>query len=103
MTVSICGAGGTCGVTTYKKLKRRRELLRASRVVGTGALHQSLHGSCHRSSGTDLSSGIMAAPPVITAATLASTTSSVYERVAQTTVAWQNVSPWTQGRIPSVH
>ena len=44
----------------------------------------------------------MAASPVTTAATLASTTSSVYERVAQTTVAWQNVSPWTQGRIPCI-
>ena len=67
------------------------KLLRASRVVGTGALHQSLHGSCHRSSGTDLSSGIVAAPPVIAASTLASTTLSVYERVAQTTLVRQKV------------
>ena len=56
----------------------------ASRVVGTGALHQSLRGSFHRPSGTDLSSAIMAAPAVATPATRASTTWSVYGRVAQT-------------------
>ena len=61
-----------------------RAELSASRVVGTGALHQSLRGSCHRPSGTDPSSAIMAAPDVTSTATRASTTSSVYGRVAQT-------------------
>ena len=80
----------------YKKLNRRRAL-RASRVVGTGALHQSLRGSCHRPSGTDLSSAIMAAPAVATPATRASTTWSVYGRVAQTPHERLCASPWTQG------
>ena len=56
---------------------------------GTGALHQSLRGSWHRSNGTGPSSGIAArgyAPSVIAAATLASSTLSVYDRVAPTTL-----------------
>jgi len=68
-------------VARYKKLAA---LLRA-RARGTGALHQSLRGSWHRSNGTGPSSGIAATPSVIAAATLASSTLSVYDRVAPTT------------------
>ena len=58
---------------------------------GTGALHQSLRGSWHRSNGTGPSSGIAATPSVIAAATLASSTLSVYDRVAPTTLVRQKV------------
>ena len=80
-------------------------MFRVSRVVGTGALHQSLHGLWHWPDGTDLSSGIMAAPAVTATATLASTTSSVYERVAPTTIAWTQeraVRPEARGRVYEV-
>ena len=71
----------------YKKLAA---LLRA-RARGTGALHQSLRGSWHRSNGTGPSSGIAATPSVIAAATLASSTLSVYDRVAPMTLVRQKV------------
>ena len=72
----------------YKKLAA---LLRARAGRGTGALHQSLRGSWHRSNGTGPSSGIAATPSVIAAATLASSTLSVYDRVAPTTLVRQKV------------
>ena len=89
----------------YMVHRRNRKLsaapsIAASRVVGTGALHQSLRGSCHRPNGTDLSSAIMAAPAVATPATRASTTWSVYGRVAQTMLRRpQGMRGWPWGRI----